>query len=405
MVLGHMPHDAQAEARPARASGTSLVDAEEALEDAPLILRGDADALVRDGDLDGVVDESRADPHPRVRRRVLDRVGHEVREAHEEVSPLAVDERIHVVAEHDVDAAHLGGHARLVDGEREDLVDRDELRVCEGVARLQPGQLDELVGDRGQAQALLAEPPREVLDLLHVTRRLRDGLREQRDRADGGLELVTHIGHEVSAHALDAKRLRAILRQHQEEPRREGRRTHPDMDFRAPEGTSGDLEVLSDRLALTPRLIHNGPDALVEAPAGTDEPLRRGSRGGLVDVPGRVGDDHDRVEGAEQMLDALGEAGGECSSCLCLPYRGDVEQPDKTCTQEEAEYDRKDHCDGRVHVPSIWASGLDTRRTRVGYLGSVESPVRAESLPEGLGDRSAQKCGQRHIARCHETRG
>ncbi|MFC5126715.1 hypothetical protein ACFPRL_26285 [Pseudoclavibacter helvolus] len=52
--------------------------------------------------------------------------------------PFAVHKRIHVIAEHDLDAPDLSRHPRLIDGERQDLVDGNELGMRERVARLQP---------------------------------------------------------------------------------------------------------------------------------------------------------------------------------------------------------------------------------------------------------------------------
>src|SRR5437879_5534590 len=51
---GHVLDDRETEARAARGTGAGRVDAVEALEDALLVLVGDADALVGDGDLDEV---------------------------------------------------------------------------------------------------------------------------------------------------------------------------------------------------------------------------------------------------------------------------------------------------------------------------------------------------------------
>lgn len=93
---GHVLHDRQPQSRTAGGTGASGVDAVEALEDALLVLVGDADALVGDGDLD-VLPAGRVHPaggyaDAGTGGRVVDRVLDEVAERGGElaaVSPYA----------------------------------------------------------------------------------------------------------------------------------------------------------------------------------------------------------------------------------------------------------------------------------------------------------------------------
>src|SRR3954447_20867507 len=72
---GHMLDDRETESRSARGTGAGRVDAVEALEDALLVLVGDADALVGHGDLDQVAagrgHPAGGDPDPGAGGRVV----------------------------------------------------------------------------------------------------------------------------------------------------------------------------------------------------------------------------------------------------------------------------------------------------------------------------------------------
>ena len=78
-VVGqHVLDDREPEPGPAGRPGAGRVDAEEPLEHARLVLRGDADAAVRHRDLDGVADAAARHRHRRLPRRVRDGVLHQV---------------------------------------------------------------------------------------------------------------------------------------------------------------------------------------------------------------------------------------------------------------------------------------------------------------------------------------
>src|SRR5215217_4410175 len=78
VIGGDVLDDRQAESGAAGGTRTCLVYAEEPLEYALLILAGDADAAVGDGDLDVVASATAADRHWRAIGRVCDCVGHQV---------------------------------------------------------------------------------------------------------------------------------------------------------------------------------------------------------------------------------------------------------------------------------------------------------------------------------------
>ena len=95
-----------------------------------------------------------------------------------------------------------------------------------GVRGLQPAELDDLVGEAGEPIGLDGEPLREALDLVRLVGGGLEGLGEQPDRADRGLELVADVGDEVAAHLVEPVRLGAVLGEQQHEAGAEPRDAH-----------------------------------------------------------------------------------------------------------------------------------------------------------------------------------
>ncbi len=226
---GHVFHDREAQPRAAGGTGAGGVDAVEALEDALLVLVGDADALVGHGDLDqvpaGLRDRTDRDAHAGAGGRVVDRVLDQVAECGGELSTVAPDPQA---------LGARGGHgdllgARLVpapvDGLGDQFPDRDRLGVLQRVVVLHAGEVDQLLHQVGQPGRLDLHAPREPLHGLGVVGGVHHGLGQQGQRPDGGLELMADVGDEVAPHGLDAAGLGEVLHQQQHQPGAE--RRHP----------------------------------------------------------------------------------------------------------------------------------------------------------------------------------
>ena len=105
-----------------------------------------------------------------------------------------------------------------VDGGGDRRVDVDHDGRLERVVALEPGELDDLLHQPGEPVALDLHPVGEALHRLGVVGGVDDRLGEQADRADGRLQLVADVGHEVAADRLDALLARAVLDQDQHQP-------------------------------------------------------------------------------------------------------------------------------------------------------------------------------------------
>ena len=97
----------------------------------------------------------------------------------------------------------------------------------ERVVVLEPGQLDDLLHQPGQAVGLRQHPAGETAYGDRVVGRVAHGLGEQLDRADRRLELVGDVGHEVAAHRLDPALAGAVLDQRQHQRRATAARPGP----------------------------------------------------------------------------------------------------------------------------------------------------------------------------------
>src|SRR5690606_14626367 len=154
---GHVLDDRQAQARAAGGPGAGRVDAVEALEDAFLVLLGDADALVGDRDLHhgaaGPGDGPGRYADAGAGGRVVDGVLDEVAERGGELPPVAPDPQVVRAVRGcpvpgltgSLTAAHVGGHGDLLgargvpaalDGLGDQFGHPDGFGVVEGVVVL-----------------------------------------------------------------------------------------------------------------------------------------------------------------------------------------------------------------------------------------------------------------------------
>ena len=107
--------DRQAQAGAAGGARAGGVDPVEALEDALLLGRGDALALVGDGHLDRVLDPAGPDADPGAGLAVVDGVGHQVRDRGGEQLGIPEHPQPVLAGEGELDVARLGRHPHPVD--------------------------------------------------------------------------------------------------------------------------------------------------------------------------------------------------------------------------------------------------------------------------------------------------
>ena len=86
-------------------------------------------------------------------------------------------------------------------------------RLVERVVALEPGELDDLLHQPGEPLALGVHPAGEALHCLGVVGRVDDRVREELDGTHRGLELMAHVGHEVTPDRLHPALTSSVLDQ------------------------------------------------------------------------------------------------------------------------------------------------------------------------------------------------
>ncbi|CAM4153179.1 hypothetical protein JAAN108728_13830 [Janibacter anophelis] len=358
--------DRQAETGAAGGPGAGGVHPVEALEDAGLLVLGDARPLVGDGDLDRVALQARAHADRGVGVGVGDRVADEVAHGGDEHVLVAAHVQVlgDLVGQGDV--LGLGLDAQVLEGERDDVLDLDELRVLQDRRALEPGELDDLLDQARQAHRLTLHPTGEAVDGLGVVLGVHDRLGEQGDATDRRLELVADVGDEVASGLLDAAALGLVVdeQQHVLGAERSDARGHV-RDIAQPR--PGQLELgLADHAVAGDLGDHRGDLVVDEAAVAHDAVGDRGGRA-LDDASGVVEHDTRRAEHGQDVPDTTGHLR------LGLPLHGAfaVAQGDRRPDQEADEHagDATENCRGRwLHVTESTSptghagSGLPTTR-------------------------------------------
>lgn len=210
MVAGDVFDDGQAEAGATGGAGPGLVGPVEPLEDPVDVGGGDPDPLVGDGDRHVVGVRPGGDPHDGVLAGVGDRVLHEVGHGGGELAVAAVGGQAPLPLGHHLDPAGGGRRAGPVEHLGDHPVDRDGLRRGLRLRALEPGQLQQLLHQPAEPGGLVLDPLGEPAGGQHVLGELRgtvgrlggvdQGLGEELQRPDRGLQLVADVGHEVPPH-------------------------------------------------------------------------------------------------------------------------------------------------------------------------------------------------------------
>ncbi len=171
----------------------------------------------------------------------------------------------------------------------------------QGVGDLQPGQVDDLLDERGQPDRLALHPLGEVPDGVRVVGRVVHGLGEQVERADRRLQLVAHVGDEVAADLLDPAGLGAVVDEDEHVLGAERRDPGVDDEPGPAERAARELELpLPDQAepaGLRGHLAQLGVDQVV--PADQPERVCGGTR--LDDAVRGVEDDGGRAEDGEDL--------------------------------------------------------------------------------------------------------
>ena len=211
MVRRDVLDDREAQAGAAGGARAGAVHAEEPLEDPLQLVLRDADALILHGDLDHPVLMAHRDADPRARLRVGDRVRDQVGQGSDQHRGGAVDTQPAAPADAHLDLRAEGEVAVQRHGLLDHLVDLDRLGIGEGGAALDARELDDLLHQMGEAPGLRLHPLGEAAHRIGVLGRVLHGLGQQGDRADGGLQLMGHVGDEVTPGLLDPDRAGEVV--------------------------------------------------------------------------------------------------------------------------------------------------------------------------------------------------
>jgi hypothetical protein len=300
---GDVLDDGQAQAGPAGLAAPRRVDPVEALEDAFQVPARDPDALIADGDLDQIADRMRGDRDPGPVRAVVDRVLDQVADRDGQLVLAAQHLQPRVDPHHQRDRAVLRVHPAAVHRLLDHVADVHRAGVLQRVVALQPRQLDDLLHQPAQPGRLHPHPAGEPLHRLGVVGRLRDGVGEQHQGADRGLELVTHVDHEVAPDGVEPALPGAVLDQHQHQLA--AQRGDPGAHvLRRAEPAPDDLQVLLADLAVTAHRPHHGQHLVDDQPLAADDAEYVGGRTGLQHLV--LGPHHHgrRPQGGQHRRDA-----------------------------------------------------------------------------------------------------
>ena len=211
--LGGVLDDGEAEAGAAAGLGAALVHAIEALEDAGLVLRGDADAGVGDGEgnlvrfvLYGNGDTSAgAVIFDGVVREIVDDGGQKLGDAGD-LRALA--------AEGDADIGLFRLGVEGVDGLFGDDVEVARFTLHVRRALVQVGEMDDVLNEARHPVCLVVDAGVKLLSVGVFDQTVHQKLRAPGDGVEGRFQLVGDVGGELPAEGLSLMPLRDVYDQH-----------------------------------------------------------------------------------------------------------------------------------------------------------------------------------------------
>ena len=354
-----MLDDAQTQAGAAGGARAGLVHAVEALEDALLLLLGDADALVDHGDAHDVgVLRVQRDAHrdPGTRLGVADGVVQQVAHGGGDEGGVATHPQSLGTTGHEGDLAAVGLDAHPVHGLGDDVVDVNDLRLGQGVALLEAGELDDLLDQDAQAAGLLAHAPGVVAHEVGVVGAGLDGLGQQLDRADRGLELVGDVGDEVAAHGLDPAGGGVVLNEDEHTPLADAGHPHLQVELaraRHPPPGHGDGRVL--RLARGPHPPHHRHHGRLDDGVVAHDVEGVGRCRGAQDLVVVIEDDDGRAQRRQHRDGRIGpgqsgQVGGARGRPALAPGQRDT---DRHPQARESGGGKEDNGDGQTHASRV----------------------------------------------------
>ena len=232
---------------------------------------------------------------------VVDRVREQVAQRGGELVLVAEDGQPVLPAHLEPDLARLGLQVRGVDGLGHHVVDVDDARLAQRVVALQARERDEVLHHHRQPVRLVLHPEREPAHRLGVVGRARHRLRQQRQRADGGLQLVADVGHEVATDGVQPPDRRLVLGEQQDVV---AERSEPDVEneqLGAPV-SARDLDLELAHLTVPAHLAGQQHEGLDPQPAAPDQAVRQGRRAGPDDPVAAVEHDPRRAQRREHRL-------------------------------------------------------------------------------------------------------
>ena len=142
------------------------------------------------------------------------------------------------------DLLGLGLGAHPVDGLGDDGVQVDVVGLDQRVPLLEAGELHDLLDEHAQARGLPAYAADVVAHDIGVVDGALDGLGQQGDSADWGLELVGDIGHEVAAHVLQPLGGGAVLDEDEDAAAPNSGHAHVQVELAGPgDASAGDGQL------------------------------------------------------------------------------------------------------------------------------------------------------------------
>ena len=287
------------------------IDLVEALEDARLVRVRNADAVVGDAEPHALVDRLPADRDLAAMMAVLHRVVREVEEGLTQAGGVRdhPNRRVAGGPAHEPDLASLGNRPDPFEQRRHDVLRIEHLQREVRRARLDGGQVEQLVDELGEVIGLALDLRGEVAHRGGVVDRARrECLGKQLDRGQRRAQLVPDVGDEVAAHALDTpQRGDIVQRQHQATANRHG------INGKAPGTEMAEVRLAAGHLAARDRLA--GDRVQRRRPEGRDQAhpahLVRIALGEPSSLDAGLGDAQEVVNEDDEVVAAACEQRGE----------------------------------------------------------------------------------------------
>ena len=290
-------------------AGPGGVHAVEAFKDAFLVLGAESLALVRHGHGYQAVLGPHADAHPGVLRGVADGVVDQVAQRGHQQVLVAVDHRVRMAADHELDVLAFGRQLGPVHGLGDHGVDVHRPAPAGRRWRPAAGKFDDVLHQGGQPGGFLVHALGEPADGLRVIRGGLQRFGQQRDGPDRRLQFVGDVGDEVVADLLGAGDLGAVVGQQQDIFLRDHGRPDLDHDGSLAQRAARELQTVSEDDAVAPDLGRHFQQLLVHHGMAAHQAVGVGGRAGTDNAVDRVHHHEGPSDGGQHLGGALGKRG------------------------------------------------------------------------------------------------